>query len=926
MPAGDGGPGLRGRGRECAALERLIRSVSAGRSQVLVLRGEAGIGKTALLDWVADRASGCRIARVGGHESEMELVFAGLHLLCAPMVDHLDRVPAPQRDALATALGLSTGEPPDRFLVGLAVLSLMAEAAEERPLICLVDDAQWLDHASAVTLAFVARRLLAEPVGMVFAARDGGAARGLEGLPELRLHGLRDGDARAVLKAKLQAPLDPAVVDRIVAETDGNPLALLELPLGMTPTELAGGFGLPSTMSVEGRIEAEYARRIAELPPATRRMLLVAATERVGDPLLVWRAARSLGIPADAAAPAIAEDLVHVGGRVLFRHPLVRSAVYRSATTADRQEVHRALAEAVDPDVDPDRRAWHRALATPGPDEDVASELERSAGRAQARGGLAAAAAFLERSAALTLDPALHLHRIIAAAAAHLEAGASEAAGALLTAAEAGPLDDFSRAEIELIRGYSEVTWGDSRDGANRLLSAARHLEQIDVPMARATYHAALDAAVIAGHLARGTSLREAAEAARAAPAPPGSARPQDLALDGLSVAVIDGPAAAAPILRVALDAVRTGPLSPEERARAPGTGIATMLWDHEAYRALALSHVQTLRDLGALSMLPWGLTSLAGAEIVGGELSTAESLVAEVASVIEATGSRFALYPAAQVAGWRGQEAAGEAVIDEVIDQALAQGQGMAVRLAQSARATLYNGLGRYDRALVVAQEANRDPPHWATHLTLHELVEAASRVGEGAVAARTVDRLSATAQASGTDWAVGIEARSRALLHTGDTAEALYREAVDRLDRSTVRTEAARAHLLYGEWLRRENRRVDARRHLRMAHESFLAMGAGAFGERAGRELAATGETVRKRTVDTREELTAQEAQIARLAADGRTNPEIGAALFLSARTVEWHLRKVYPKLGVTSRRQLRRALRAPPGAGGEARVVGD
>jgi DNA-binding CsgD family transcriptional regulator len=917
MPAGRGGAGLRGRRRECAALEELVRHVAAGESRVLVLRGEAGLGKTALLDWVAECATGCRVARVGGHESEMELAFAGLHQLCAPMVDHLDRVPAPQRTALATAFGMSAGDPPDRFLVGLAVLSLMAEVAEEQPLFCLVDDVQWLDHASAVTLAFVARRLLAEPVGMVFATRDGGG-RGLEGLPELRISGLRDVDARAVLTSGLHAPLDPAVVDRIVAETDGNPLALLELPQAMTPAELAGGFGLPSTMSVAGRIEAGFVRRIADLPGATQRMLLVAATEQVGDPMLVRRAAERLGIPADAAGPAIAADLVQVGGRLLFRHPLVRSAVYRSAGTADRQQVHRALAETIDGEVDPDRRAWHRALATPGPDEDVASELERSAGRAQARGGLAAAAAFLERSAALTLDPAMHLHRIIAAAAAHLEAGAAEASGALLTAAEAGPIDDSSRAQIELVRGYCEVMWGESRDGAERLLSAGRHLEAIDVPLARATYHGALDAAVIASHLAPETMLREAAEAARAAPAVlPDLARPQDLALDALAMAVIDGHAAAAPALRRALAAVRTGPLSPEERVRAPGISVATMLWDHEGYRELATSHVQMLRDLGALTMLPWGLTALAHAEVFGGALSTADSLIAEVASVIEATGSRVALYPAALLAGWRGQEADGEAVIDAVIDHATDQGQGMAVRIAESARATLYNGLGRYDRALAVAREANRDPPNWGSHLTLHELVESASRAGEPDIARDAVDRLSATTRASGTDWALGVEARSRALVHSGDTAEALYTEAVDRLDRTTVRAEAARAHLLYGEWLRRENRRVDARRHLRSAHGSFVAMGAEAFAERAGRELAATGETVRKRTVDTSEELTAQESQIAHLAADGRTNPEIGAALFLSARTVEWHLRKVYPKLGISSRRELRRALRERRGA---------
>jgi DNA-binding CsgD family transcriptional regulator len=905
---------LRGRQRECDALEDLVARVRAGQSGVLVLRGEAGIGKSALLDHSASCASGCRIARVAGNESEMELAFAGLHLVCAPLLDHLDRIPAPQRTAMETAFGLTTGDRPDRFLVGLAALSLLAEAAEEQPLVCLVDDAQWLDQASALTLAFVARRLLAEPVGIVFARREGIGAPRLDGLPEVSIPGLRDAEARAVLREGLHAPLDPAVVDRIVAETHGNPLGLLELPRAMTPEELAGGFGLPSTMSMSGRIEAGFIRRIADLPTPAQRLLLVAAAEPVGDALVVWRAARSLGIPDDAAAPATAEGLLEVGGRVVFRHPLVRSAAYRRATTGERRETHGALAEATDADVNPDRRAWHRALATPGPDDEVAAELEHSAGRAQRRGGLAAAAAFLERSAALTVDPTTRLQRTIAAAGAHLEAGASEAAGALLAAAEAGPLDEFSRALIELIRGYSEVMWGDSRDAANLLLSAAKRLEGIDVPLARSTHHAALDAAVIASHLARGTDLLEAAKAARAAPARPGPDHARDLCLDGMAMSVIEGPAAAAPTLRRALSAVRDGQLSPEDRVRGPGIAVPIMLWDYESYHALAVDHVQTLRDLGALTMLPWGLTSLASVNVFGGNLSTAASLVAEVETVIGATGSRFALYAAAEVAGWRGHAAEAEGVIDAVIEQALAQGQGMAIKHAQSARATLYNGLAHHDHALIAAKEADRDPPYWASHLTLHELVEAASRTGDRAVATRAVERLSETTQSSGSDWGLGVEARSRALLVTGDTAEALYREAVERLDRSPVRAEAARAHLLYGEWLRRENRRVDARQHLRTAHDSFVAMGAEAFAERARRELAATGETVRKRTVDTRQELTPQEAQIARLAAEGGTNPEIGAALFLSARTVEWHLRKVYPKLGIASRRELRRALLQP------------
>jgi DNA-binding CsgD family transcriptional regulator len=915
MPSSATGVDLRGRRRECDALDALVASVAAGQSRVLVLRGEAGIGKSALLGYAtaAATASGCRVARAAGDESEMELAFAGVQMLCAPMLDRLGRIPEPQRNALGTAFGLTAGDPPDRFLVGLAVLSLLAEVAEEQPLLCLIDDAQWLDRTSAATLSFVARRLLAEPVGLVFAARDGVELPPLAGLTELAIDGLGAADSRAVLEASLRAPLDRAVIDRVVAETDGNPLALLELPRALTPAEMAGGASLLGGLTVSGRVEAGFIRRIAELPAPTQRFLVVAAAEPIGEPTTVWRAADRLGIPADAAGPASADGLLQIGARVLFRHPLVRSAAYRRATLAERREAHRALAEATDPGLDPDRRAWHRALASPGPDEGVAAELERSAGRAQARGGLAAAAAMLERAADLTLDPAARAQRTIAAAAAHLDAGASRAVAALLAAADVGPLDEASRARVELIRAYAENMWGDTRDSAETLLRAAERLVHIDVPSARSTYLAALGMAMAAGDLARGTTLRDTARAARALPAPPDDARPQDLLLDGLATVATEGEVAAAPPLRRAISALRSGQLAVDDQVRFGGFGVAAaaQLWDHESWCSLGEKRVAVLRDLGALTMLPSALSTLAGAHIFGGDLVTAASLLDEAASAVDAMGGTFVLYAAAQLAGWRGDEAAAVAIIDTVIDRSLAHGQGMHVKYAQSARATLYNGMARYEDALVAAQQASSDPLPWTSSPAVHELVEAATRAEHTASATRALERLAATAEASGTDWALGVLARSRALLATGDGAEALYLEAVDRLDRSSVKAEAARAHLLYGEWLRRENRRVDARVHLRRAHDSFSAMGAEAFAERARRELVATGETVRKRTDDTRHDLTPQEAQIARLAADGRTNPEIAAALFLSARTVEWHLRKVYPKLGIASRRELRRAL---------------
>jgi DNA-binding CsgD family transcriptional regulator/tetratricopeptide (TPR) repeat protein len=912
VPRGERGPPLRGRRRERHELDDLVASVRAGHSRVVVLRGEPGVGKSALLEYAAESAAGCRIARVAGDESEMELAFAGLHLVCAPLLDRLDRIPPPQREALATAFGLSAGDPPDRFLVGLAVLSLLAEVAEERPLICLIDDAHWLDRASTLALAFVARRLLAERVGMVFAMREGADAPGLGGLPDLPVRGLGDTDSHGLLRAGLHAPLDPAVMDRIVADTHGNPLALLELPRAMTPAELAGGFGLPGTISVANRLEAGFLRRIALLPAPTQRLLLLAAAEPVGDPLVVWRAAGSLGMATDVAEPAIDEGLVQLGGRVVFRHPLVRSAAYRRATAGERREVHRALAEATDADADPDRRAWHRAQAAPGPDEEVAAELEGAASRARRRGGLAAAAAFLERSVALTIDPSQRVERSLAAAEADLEAGGLESALGLLAAVDAEPLDELVRGRVDLLRGWIGFRAGDGTSAPRLLVEAAGRLEGLDVGLARESYLQALSAAAYAGRFADGTTIQDVARAARAAPGLP-APRAADVLLDGLAVLIDGGPAEALPALRLAGDLFRTGETSVEEDLRWLGLACATAsaTWDHEGWRALATRQVQFTRAAGALTILPIALNNLAILLLWEGDLDGAAVLLAEAEAVNEVTGSQYPPYGAAFLAGLRGREHEGSARIDAIVGDAIGGGSGHVARFAASASATLHNGLGRYEQALAAAQEADAHPPDWSCDLHLHELVEAGVRTGRPEIASDALDRLSSSARAIGAEWPLGIEARCRALLSRPAFAEDLYRDAIGCLEHTPIRLELARTHLLYGEWLRRENRRLDAREHLRTAHEAFVAMGAEAFAERAGRELATTGETVRKRTVDTQEELTAQEAQIARLAAEGRTNPEIGAELFISSRTVEWHLRKVYPKLGITSRRELRRTL---------------
>ena len=918
--SGRPGPRLRGRDSECELLDRLIGAVRAGESRALVLRGEPGVGKTALLDYLAGAASGCRVARAAGIQSEMELAFAALHQLCAPMLDCLERLPVPQRDALRTAFGLSPGPAPDRFLVGLAVLGLLSEAAGERPLFCLVDDQQWLDGASAQVLAFVARRLEAESVGLVFAARV--PADNMAGLAELVIEGLGEGDAGTLLDSVLAAPLDPRVRDRIVAETHGNPLALLELPRGLTPAELAGGFGLPGAAPLLGRIEETFQRRLEALPAGTRRLLLVAAAEPTGDPVLVWRAAGRLGLRAEAAGPAAEAGLFEPGARVLFRHPLVRSAVYRSASLQERQDVHGALAEVTDPEVDPDRRAWHRAQATPGPDEEVAAELERSAGRAQARGGLAAAAAFLERSAVLTCEPGRRAQRLLDAARAKRDAGALDAALGLLVAVEVGPLDPRQVFEVELLRG--QIAWMQRRagDAAGLLLGAARRLDPGHADLARETHLEALAAAVWAGDLGSPGGVRKAAEAARAAPPGPEPPRAVDVLLDAVAVRLTDGYAAAAPLMNRALERFLTSAAGPDQADRwrwlagsRVSSVIALELWDADSWHALAARHVRFARDTGALVHLQQALDILARTYLLTGELTMAARVIEEERLITVATGNPLAAYNEMALAAWSGQESRASELIEAATADATARGLGGTVNLASYAKSVLYNGLGRHDAARDAAWRAFEHGQLGYGAFVVSELAEAASRTGDVALVRAALEWLTERTRVTPTEWALGIEARVRALLSADAAAESLYRESIDRLGRTRVRAELARAHLLYGEWLRRQRRRGDAREQLRTAHDMLDAMGVGAFAERAGRELAATGETARKRTVETTAELTAQEARIARLARDGLSNPEIGARLFISARTVQYHLRKVFTKLDITSRSHLDRALPPDP-----------
>ena len=904
---------LRGRDYERAALDRLLDAARSGNSGTLVIRGEAGVGKTALLEYATGAACDMVVVRAMGVESEMELAFAALHQLCAPLLDRLDALPAPQRHALEVTFGLSEGPVPDRFFVGLAVLGLVSEAAEERPLLCVIDDAQWLDRASAQTLAFVARRLLADPVAMLFAARD--VAKEFAGLPDHTVEGLRDADARELLASAIRGRLDERVANAVIGESRGNPLALLELPHGLSPGDLAGGYGLPRALSVQGKTQENFRARLDALPDDTRTLLLAGAAEPTGDPALLWRAGERLGFTGAALEPARSAGLIEVHNSVRFRHPLVRSAVYQAAPPDERRWVHRALAEATDARIDPDRRAWHLAEAATGRDEQVAAELECAAGRAQARGGLAAAAAFRERAAALTPEPRRQATRALAAGQTKYEAGALDDALALLDIADAGDLGDLERARVHLLRARIAFASRRGGDTPALLLQAARALEALDADLARATYLEALEAARFAGRFARRTDTVEVSRAALDGPVPSGPPRPSDLLLRGMATLAVDGLAAAAPMLRAALSVFREEvvPAPHESHWLSLAVRAASDLWDEESWRLLATRELQRARDAGALTSTPALLSTLSFIHVVCGELSAAEELLDEIRATATAIGSPAYRYIEIMLAALRGREPELSALAEDFTRDAIAREEGFAQAFAGHATAVLYNGLGRYEEASAAVRDAIELAPYseLGSQRAIPELVEAATRAGEHQIAERALQQLTLTTKHSGTDWALGIEARSRALLSDGQDAERLYQEALHRLRRTRVRVQVARTHLLYGEWLRRERRRIEARDHLRIALEMFTSMGTDAFAARAERELLATGERVRKRRIEIRDDLTTQELQVARLARDGLSNAQIGERLFISQHTVAYHLRKVFSKLDITSRNQLGRVL---------------
>ena len=901
---------LRGRRAECAALDRFTEDVRAGESRTLVICGAPGIGKTALLEYLASQVPDCQLLSGSGAQSESELAFGALHHVCQPLLSRVEALPAPQRDALRITFGLSEGPPPDRFLVGLAILGLLSNAAAERPLVCLVDDAHWVDRASAQVFTFVARRPAAGPVGLVFAARD------LDGdlirLPALRLGGLREADARTLLELAPTGPLDARIRDQILVEAGGNPRVLLEQARRLSPAELAGGFGLSGAMPPwqhdAAPIMESFRHQCGDLPPESRRLVVLAACEPTGDPLVIWQAATRSGIDAAAAGPAVEAGLLEFGARVWFRHPLLRSVAYWSASAQDRREAHHALAEATDPVSHPAGRAWHRGQSAAGPDEDIAGELARSAESARSRGEFALAAAFLQRAAQLTGDKARLPGRAVAAAQAKVLTGAPGTALDLLAVAESGHLTEPERARAQLVRAQAAFAADRGRAAPLQLLRAAERLASVDAGLCRAGYLEALLAAFYAGRLASpGASVPEVARAALSAPSAPGTPAAADRLLDGLATLFGRGHAAGLPLVREALRAIE-GELPAEHDVRwlSLAPGAAAYLWDDDQYDLMADRCARLAR------VLPLALVPRLHMHFWTGDLTAADALLRQTEAALETTGRNLPPYPALHLAALRATDSRAAAQIEAAVAEASRSGAGFGISAASWSGAVLHNGLGQHRKALAAAQVASENPFELGfTDWALPELIEAAVRSGVPETAAGAYRRLAELTSASGTDWALGIRARSAALLGEGDAADSLYREAAERLGRTRVRVELARAHLLYGEWLVGRQRTADARTQLRTALDMLEDMDMQGFARRARRGLRAAGESVAKRTVSTRAELTAQETQIARLAREGLSNPEIASRLFISARTVQYHLRKVFTKLDISSRGQLYRVM---------------
>jgi len=915
LPAGGT---LIGRRRECAVLDAVAASVRGGRSDSLVFAGEAGVGKTRLLQYLRDSADGMTTLWITGAQSELRLGFAALHRLMAPHLERLECLSGPHRRALEVTFGFQDGPTPNRLMVSLGALAFLSDLATERPVLCLIDDAQWLDPESLAVLGFVSRHLYVDPIGLVFSAREhSGDLTALAGLPTRHVDPLDSESAHAILDCAVPGVLDPRVSARVISETGGNPLAMLETVAGLTADQLAGRRHLPPRLPVGRWVERHFLAQVATMPPDARTTLLVAAASSDDEPTTMWRAAELLGVETEAVSPAVHQGVVSFEPRIAFRHPLIRSAVYGGATLDERRRVHAALAQAADGAGRADQAAWHRASAVTAPDESIAAALEASAARAKRRGGYSMQAAFLTRAAELSPGSGDRALRHLAAAQAHVMAGDGLLAEAILDLATPGLDDAGMHVSVQRMRASIAVFFSRHKDAPAILLDAASRVDVTDVSVRRQILFDAMQAAVVARQYTVDVTVEEVAHAAldtvRAGGSSPST---KDLLLDGFATRIVRSYADAVPLLKGAVASMFTDETAADVDIPSTILGwfAADDVWDEKGRRAMFERAQAIERRHGALGAMRITLAGLAVSQAWAGHMTEAENSYGEASEISALIG----VPPPAttgvllEVRAWQGRESESRAVASLTADWGRQKGARILEIFALMGLTVLEVGLGRYPEALRWASEIVEDDPPGFGNRVLSEVVEAGVRSGDLTAARKALTRLTERATASSTPWALGVLARSTALMAADADAETHYRQAIDHLTATEVRTELARAHLLYGEWLRRRKRRRDAQRHLRTAHEMFIEMGAGAFAARARTERRAAGDpSYGGRSPRNRLGLTHQELQVARQAGSGVPNAEIAGRLFITKSTVEYHLSKVFRKLGVTSRRQLLAAL---------------
>ena len=916
---------LIGRSAEQAALGRLVDSLAHGLSAALVLRGDAGVGKTALLAQLPHIAPDVDFTWLSGVESETSLGFAGLHRLLIPHLHRMQEVPPVQRSALASALGLTEAKPTNVFLVGQAVLTMLADAAQARPLVCVIDDAQWLDQESVEVLAFVARRLFAEQLGVVFSVREPPRNQQFEGIAELSISGLETEEAAAMLATITSQRVDPKVAEHVAQMVAGNPMAVGEVGRQLADARLTPDLLLNGPLPLGRRLEEHFRTQVQDLPASCRAVLLLAATHTSTDTAVLRRAAALDGLDLEAAAPAQTNSLIERGADIRFRHPLIRAAVYAAASPAERRHAHKTLAAVIDKTTDRDQHAWHLAAATLLPNENVAAELEGCAVIARSRGGYSDEASFLARAAALSPDSSRAASRYLDSATAALNSGAPHRATELLNLATPHLREPFARVHAQLIHVDIIINSGLEPYTAltSKRLEAARALITSDSALARQTLLEAIRSGILCGSYSSDTTLEQLGRTALDLwPALDGAHSVDDFLLQGLATAITDRFTEAAPALRRAvgmLDQIVSGTeLESSTRLMIFDTRVylghyaAICIFDDRRLIRLLRDAVDSQRERGILHSLVIGLHILAIHESVMGNISSAVAHKEEAHAVAKAlgyTGQRMsATLPNAQLLAWQGRDHEVLEVTTSMFAFAGYLQVGELKRAARHALIVMHIGRGDYEQAFATGMQGLADN---YTHLeveSLPSIIEAALRTGRQDVADDVLSKLRTIALASGTNWALGLLTRCSALAAAHKIeAEALYRESIAYLDETIVLTDQARAHLAYGEWLRRQQRYIEARTELRIAYDMFFSMGAPAFAERARVELAAAGAKIKKAKIGTLSTLTPQETQVVELAATGATNQEIATRLFLSTHTVAYHLTKAFRKLGVSSRREL-------------------